>query len=208
MIISGQNHPISDETRKEMLRKAESSFGEFLTALGYDWEKDPNMFGTPKRIAKMFINETTQGSYNEPPKITVFPNNGKYTGIVFEGNIRVNSLCSHHLQPFIGRAYVAYIPKENGNIVGLSKLNRVVHWFAKRPQLQEQLTKQIHDYLSEILGDVLGVAVYIQAEHMCVRLRGVEDESEMQTAYMSGCFLDNKLNSRDEFYKMIDNTKK
>lgn len=175
--------------------------------MGYDWENDPNMKKTPYRVAKMYVNEVTSGAYSEPPKVTVFPNNLQYDGIVFEGNIKVHSLCSHHFEPFIGKAYIAYIPKKNGNIVGLSKLNRIVHWFAKRPQLQENLCKQIHDYLEDTLGGTQGVAVYIEAEHMCVKLRGAEDDSTTCTAFMSGYFKTNEIGSRDEFYKMVQNAK-
>ena len=105
-------------------------------------------------------------------------------------------------------AYVTLLPVEGGKVVGLSKLNRIVHWFAKRPQLQEQLTKQIHDHLEEVLGKTLGIAVYIKANHMCVSMRGAEDDSTMVTNYCSGCFMDNKLNSRDEFLRIIQTVEK
>lgn len=206
-IKAGQNIVLSEVEKTKMLINAEEAFGKFLTALGYDWENDPNMVKTPYRVAKMYVKEVTSGAYNEPPVIAVFPNDNKYDGIVFEGNIKVHSLCSHHFEPFVGRAYVAYIPNEDGNILGLSKLNRIVHWFAKRPQLQENLTKQIHDYLNEILGPNQGVAVYIEAEHMCVKLRGTEDDSTTCTAFLSGYFKDNSLRTRDEFYKMVENAK-
>lgn len=207
-IKAGENIELSKEQKEMMLQNAEEAYGRFLTALGYDWENDPNMEKTPYRVAKMYVNEVTSGSYSEKPKIATFPNTNHYTGMVFEGNIRVHSLCSHHIQPFIGKCAIAYIPTENGKIVGLSKLNRIVHWFAKRPQLQEQLTKQIHDYLAEILGENQGIAVYVEAQHMCVKLRGAEDDSNTCTAFMSGYFLDDSLHSREEFYQMIQNCKK
>ena len=169
-IKAGQNMILTEEEREQMLLKAEKAYGEFLETLGYDWKNDPNMVKTPYRVAKMFINEITSGSYEKPPKVVTFPSSG-YSGMVTEMGIEVNSLCSHHLLPFCGVCHISYIPKEGGTVLGLSKLNRVVHWFAKRPQLQEQLTKQIHDYLSEILGDtVRGIAVFIEAEHMCVSM--------------------------------------
>lgn len=200
---AGENVVLSNEDRSEMLIKATEAYGEFLKALGYDWENDPNMMKTPYRVAKMFVNEITSGAYSAPPKLAVFPSSG-YSGMVIEHGIEVNSLCSHHLLPFTGFCSLAYISKESGQVIGLSKLNRIVHWFAKRPQLQEQLTRQIHDYLVNVFGDtVLGIAVYIEAEHMCVSMRGAEDNSTMTTHYCSGAFLTNEMNSRDEFLRAI-----
>lgn len=200
---AGENVVLSNEDRARMLVEATAAYGKFLEALGYDWENDPNMYRTPYRVAKMFVNEIASGAYAAPPKLAVFPSSG-YSGMVIEHGIEVNSLCSHHLLPFTGFCSLAYISKEDGQVVGLSKLNRIVHWFAKRPQLQEQLTKQIHDYLINVFGDsVLGVAVYIEAEHMCVSMRGAEDNSTMTTHYCSGAFLTNEKNSRDEFLRAI-----
>lgn len=202
-IMAGGNIVLSDDDRNEMLARATEAYGKFLEALGYDWKNDPNMIKTPYRVAKMFVNEITSGAYSAPPKLAVFPNSG-YSGMVIEHGIEVNSLCSHHLLPFTGFCSLAYIGKENGQVIGLSKLNRIVHWFAKRPQLQEQLTRQIHDYLVNVFGDtVLGIAVYIEAEHMCVSMRGAEDNSTMTTHYCSGAFLTNEMNSRDEFLRAI-----
>ena len=202
-IMAGGNVVLSDDDRNEMLARATEAYGKFLEALGYDWKNDPNMIKTPYRVAKMFVNEITSGAYSAPPKLAVFPSSG-YSGMVIEHGIEVNSLCSHHLLPFTGFCSLAYISKENGQVIGLSKLNRIVHWFAKRPQLQEQLTLQIHDYLVNVFGDtVLGIAVYIEAEHMCVSMRGAEDNSTMTTHYCSGAFLTNEMNSRDEFLRAI-----
>lgn len=202
-IMAGGNVVLSDDDRNEMLARATEAYGKFLEALGYDWKNDPNMIKTPYRVAKMFVNEITSGAYSAPPKLAVFPSSG-YSGMVIEHGIEVNSLCSHHLLPFTGFCSLAYISKESGQVIGLSKLNRIVHWFAKRPQLQEQLTRQIHDYLVNVFGDtVLGIAVYIEAEHMCVSMRGAEDNSTMTTHYCSGAFLTNEMNSRDEFLRAI-----
>ena len=202
-IMAGGNVVLSDDDRNEMLARATEAYGKFLEALGYDWKNDPNMIKTPYRVAKMFVNEITSGAYSAPPKLAGFPSSG-YSGMVIEHGIEVNSLCSHHLLPFTGFCSLAYISKESGQVIGLSKLNRIVHWFAKRPQLQEQLTRQIHDYLVNVFGDtVLGIAVYIEAEHMCVSMRGAEDNSTMTTHYCSGAFLTNEMNSRDEFLRAI-----
>lgn len=200
---AGENLLLSNAKKIEMIQKASEAYGKFLEALGYDWARDPNMQQTPRRVAKMFVNEITSGTYSAPPKLAVFPSSG-YSGMVIEHGIEVNSLCSHHFLPFTGFCSLAYISKEDGQVIGLSKLNRIVHWFAKRPQLQEQLTRQIHDYLVSVLGDtVLGIAVYIEAEHMCVSMRGAEDNSTMTTHYCSGAFLTNEKNSRDEFLRAI-----
>lgn len=206
-IISGKNNPISDLDRERMKIDAERAFGDFLTALGYDWQNDSNMNGTPRRVAKMYIDEVTSGSYSNPPKITSFENQTRYNGMVFQGNITVKSLCSHHMQPFFGKCHVAYIPDEEGQVIGLSKLNRIVDWFARRPQLQEQLTQQIHNYINQVTVKNKGVAVVIEANHMCVYLRGIEDDSTMKTAQLSGAFIDNIDRSRDEFYNFISQLK-
>lgn len=206
-MFAGQNEPLDEEVINSKIEQVAEKYGEFLTSLGYDWENDPNMKKTPYRVAKMMLKEITSGAYEEPPRIATFPSSG-YTGMVTQCNIEVQSLCSHHFLPFIGVCHIAYVPVEGGKVVGLSKLNRIVHWFAKRPQLQEQLTKQIHDHLEEVLGKTLGIAVYIKANHMCVSMRGAEDDSTMVTNYCSGCFMDNKLNSRDEFLRIIQTVEK
>jgi len=206
-MIPGENKPLNEEQEKEMLERAEKAYNEFLTALGYEWELDSNMAGTPKRVAKMYVKEIAKGSYLEAPQITSFDNVNKYDGIVFQGNVGVKSLCSHHMMPFFGKAYVAYIPVPEGKIIGLSKINRIVEWFARRPQLQENLTTQIHDYIDDLSELNKGVAVMIKAHHTCVSLRGIEDDSTMMTTKLSKAFLDNENRARDEFYNYINNLK-
>ena len=182
--------------------KAERLFKEFLETLGYNVSEDPNMYDTPKRVVKMYMKEICKGTYEAPPKVTVFPNQSNYDGIVFEGGIKIKSLCSHHLAFIKGKAYVAYIP--GNKIIGLSKINRIVDWFARRPQLQERMTSQIHEYLDKLLEGNRGVAVLIEANHSCVSMRGIEDElAYTTTCKLSGAFLDNIDKSRDEFYKMV-----
>jgi GTP cyclohydrolase IA len=202
---SGENkfREFTIDQRKEV----ERIYGEFLTALGYDWQNDPNMVETPRRVTKMFIDEITVGSYCKPPKITTFPNTNRYDQMIFQGNIELKSLCSHHIMPFTGKCHIAYIPSKEGKIVGLSKLNRIVNYFMRRPQLQEQLTQQIHNYLQSELGDCLGIAVMIEAKHMCVYMRGVEDDSVMKTTKLSGVFLENTDSSKQEFFSYIQNLK-
>jgi len=203
-ILSGESFrglmPLHELDQRKI--EAEHHFRNFLLSLGYDIDNDPNMKETPRRVVKMYTEEVCKGTYQMPPKITSFENRGLYDGIVFQGNIVLKSLCSHHMAPIKGRCHVAYIPGKK--VAGLSKLNRVVDWFARRPQLQEQLTMQIHDYLKEILGDSLGIAVYIEAEHSCVSMRGIEHDSVMITSKLSGAFLEQTNKSRDEFYQMIN----
>lgn len=202
-VLSGQNLKEDQSAKLGRFEQVERAYEAFLSALGYDWENDPNMKGTPKRVAKMYLNEVTQGTYDLPPKITTFPNQGNYDGIAFQGEIDVKSLCSHHMQPFVGKAYIAYVP--GNEVIGLSKINRIVEYFARRPQLQEQLTSQIHEELSRLLKGNQGVAVFIEAQHMCVSLRGVNQDSKMKTAKLSGIFQTNENNARSEFYSLINN---
>lgn len=207
-VVSGQNmfHSNGVENGEERFAAVESAYGAFLDALGYDWQNDPNMEGTPRRIAKMYLREITQGTYIDMPKITTFPNQQHYDGIVFQGNIDVKSLCSHHMMPFIGKCHIAYIPGET--VIGLSKLNRIVEYYARRPQLQEQLTQQIFDKLNELMPDNKGVAVYVEAGHTCVSLRGVNQDSGMKTSKLSGFFFTNEIGSRQEFYSMVESIKR
>jgi len=200
---AGENNPLTEKEIIAVQRKAEAAYGKFLTALGYDWANDDNMRDTPKRVAKMYVRETAFGAYTAQPKITAFDNATKYDGMVFEGNIDVKSLCSHHFMGFYGKAHVAYLPNPNGKICGLSKLNRVVEWFARRPQLQEHLTQQIHDYLSELLPGNGGIAVVIKAGHTCVSARGVNQDSTMITNKLSGAFMEVHGAPRNEFFDNI-----
>lgn len=207
MIKSGENMNLSHEEKDKMKSNVEEAYGNFLSALGYDWQNDPNMEGTPRRVAKMYLNEVTKGTYDPEPKVTSFDNQQGYDGIVFQGNISIKSLCSHHMQPFIGKCHIAYIPDPEGKVIGLSKLNRICDYFARRPQLQEQLTQQIHSYIDKVTVKNKGVAVLIEAQHMCVSLRGIEHDSTMKTAKLSDCFLDDRSLSRDEFYRFITDLK-
>lgn len=209
-IKSGQNQQLSSEERDAVRENTEKAFGKFLTALGYDWQNDPNMEGTPRRVAKMYLDEVTKGAYDFPPKITSFKNTIGYDGVVFEGGITVKSLCSHHFQPFFGTAHIAYIvgEGESDQIIGLSKLNRIVDHFSRRPQIQEQLTKQIFDEICRLIPHNRGVAVLLECKHLCVYLRGVENEnSVMKTAKLSGFFFSDTIGSRKEFYAMVADMK-
>lgn len=195
--------PRSDEEKKQMIENASLHYGNYMTALGIDWKNDPNSSDTPMRVAKAFVNDLAQGCYMDAPKITAFDNLDGYDGIVFQGNIDVKSFCSHHHLPFVGHAHVAYIPSVDGKVIGLSKLNRIVEYFARRPQVQENLTMQIHDYINSVCEGNAGVAVMVEANHMCACVRGVRHDSTMMTSKMSGAFkMDG--NARSEFYKFVE----
>lgn len=201
------NHPRTDDEKEQIIENAAKAYEAYMDALGFDWRTDPNSEDTPRRVAKAFVNDLADGCYSKPPKITAFDNVDNYDGVVFQGRIKVNSFCSHHHLPFVGFAHVAYIPGDN--VIGLSKLNRTVEWFARRPQVQENLTMQIHKHISEVAEGNKGVAVMVEANHMCACVRGVRHDSVMKTARMSGAFLDkNDVNTRQEFYDFVRDLKR
>lgn len=197
--FGNDNKPRTGEEKKRMIDEAAQHYGKFLTSLGFHWEDDPNMKKTPYRVAKSWVEDLISGCLNPEPVITDFPS--KYTGIVFEGDVEVNSMCAHHNLSFIGKAYVAYIPGERQ--IGLSKINRIVDWYSRRPQIQEDLTQQIHDHINKVCIGNKGVAVCIRANHMCCAQRGIKHDSFMVTSSLSGTFQDNNDRSRDEFLQFI-----
>ncbi|MCK9430153.1 MAG: GTP cyclohydrolase I [Candidatus Omnitrophica bacterium] len=201
LIKAGENLILTPTEKEQMIIDAEQQYEKFLDALQFDWKNDPNMKETPHRVAKMYVNELFKGCYNAPPKITTFENN-LYDGMVYEGNIDVKSVCSHHHLSFTGKAHIAYLPGNSNKIIGLSKLNRIVDYFSRRPQVQENLTTMIHDYLNEILPDNTGIAVMLECKHMCVYVRGIEQDSIMKTSKLSGKFLNDSI-VREEFYNFI-----
>ena len=170
-----------------------------LETLGMDLADD-SLKGTPLRVAKMFVNETFGGLHpDKKPKASVFDNKYKYGEMLVEKNITVYSTCEHHLLPIVGRAHVAYI--SNGTVVGLSKMNRIVDYFAKRPQVQERMTMQIVKELQEVLGTE-DVACVIDAKHLCVNSRGIRDiESSTVTSEFGGKF--KEAATRREFLDYI-----
>jgi GTP cyclohydrolase I len=204
--FANRSIPRTTEEKKQMIEEAAFHYGHYMTALGIDWKNDPNSSDTPMRVAKAFVNDLAEGCYSEPPKITAFDNLDNYDGVVFQGNIDMKSFCSHHHLPFIGKAHVAYIPSKNGKVIGLSKLNRIVEYFARRPQVQENLTTQIHNYIDEVCIANQGVAVMVEANHMCACVRGVKHDSTMMTSKMSGAFMNDPA-ARNEFYRFVDKLK-
>lgn len=190
----------SDLTNETKIAEIEIAAANILNTLGLDL-KDDSLCETPARIAKMFVNELFWGlNYDNFPKATVVENKFSYDEIVLERNITVYSTCEHHLLPIMGHAHIAYIPNEK--VVGLSKLNRIVEFFARRPQIQERLTAQIAETLKFLLGTE-NVAVCLDAEHLCVKTRGVEDAcSDTVTSKLGGVFKTNPA-VRAEFFSLI-----
>ena len=187
---------LSDEQKIAII---DGKFREIMEVLGLDL-KDDSLNGTPHRVAKMFVKEIFSGlNPANRPKISVFENKFKYGEMLVEKNINVNSTCEHHFLPIIGKAHVAYIA--SGEVVGLSKINRVVDYFARRPQVQERLTVQIANELKRILKTE-DVAVVIEAKHLCVSSRGIQDESSSTlTAEYGGVF--NDPHRKEEFLKYL-----
>ncbi len=188
-----------DLTDTEKQEQIEEHFRAILDILGLDLTDD-SLQGTPKRVAKMFVNEIFSGlnPINEP-SITLFANKFNYQQMLVEKGIKLHTFCEHHFLPIYGVAHIAYMA--NGNVIGLSKLNRIVEYYAKRPQVQERLTVQIANHLRTVLRTD-DVAVYIEAKHMCVQLRGVEhNDCSTVTSDYSGKFLDEAVKA--EFLQAI-----
>jgi GTP cyclohydrolase I len=187
---------LDDDLKIELISK---HFKEIMQILGLDLSDD-SLSGTPNRVAKMYVKEIFSGlNPKNKPEVKLFENRYNYKNILLEKNISFHSVCEHHFVPIVGKAHVAYIP--NGKVVGLSKLNRMVRYFAQRPQVQERMTIQIVNMLKAELNTD-DVAVIIEADHMCVAMRGVQDvHSSTVTSEFSGKFLDTK--TREELIKYI-----
>jgi len=197
------NAPRTEKEKQNIIKKAAKAYEKYLDALGFDWRNDPNSSNTPMRVAKAFVNDIASGCYNEPPSVTAFPTDG-YDGVIAQCNIPVKSLCSHHHLAFTGVAHVAYIPSLDGKVIGLSKLNRIVEFYARRPQIQEGLTKQIAEAIDKVCEKNRGVAVVVKAQHTCACHRGVKHEGcYMITSKLTGDFMEDEK-TRTEFYKFID----
>ena len=192
---------ISDE---EKINKIQESVKDILNTLGMDLTDD-SLQGTPRRVAKAFVNEIFMGlNPKNMPKPSTFENNYNYEEMLVEKNIVVYSTCEHHLLPIIGRAHVAYI--SNGKVIGLSKMNRIVEYFSKRPQVQERLTMQVVQAMQEALG-TQNVACVIDAKHLCVNSRGIKDiESSTVTAEFGGKFKEKE--TKAEFLNYLKLTTK
>lgn len=199
---ANENLPRTEKEKQKMIKDAAVHYGKFLEAMGFDFTSDPQTKDTPTRVAKAWIEDLAVGSMSEPPNMREFPNEETYSGLVIQTGIRVNSMCAHHNLPFFGYCSIAYVPGEN--VLGLSKLNRIVDWFSRRPQMQESLTQQIHDFLKKELKTE-SVAVSISGKHLCCANRGIKHpESVMTTNSFSGVFMEKDNLVRQEFLFAID----
>jgi GTP cyclohydrolase I len=188
---------IDDDLKVELIEK---HFREIMHIMGLDLTDD-SLKGTPHRVAKMYVKEVFSGlNPKNKPAAKLFENKYKYNQMLVEKDITFHSHCEHHFVPIYGRAHVAYI--SNGDVIGLSKINRIVQYYSKRPQVQERLTMQIGNELKEALGTE-DVAVIMDAYHMCVSSRGVNDtNSSTVTSFFSGKF-ESEEQTRNEFFNYI-----
>ena len=187
---------LDDDAKVDLI---EEQFKRIMTILGLDL-RDDSLRNTPRRVAKMFVKEIFKGlNPANKPEITLFENKYQYSDMLLEKDIAIKSYCEHHFVPIVGRAHVAYI--SNGKVIGLSKINRIVDYFARRPQVQERLTIQIAEELKKIL-DTEDVAVFIESTHFCVTMRGVEDDhSSTITTSFHGEFKNDQR--RNEFLNLV-----
>lgn len=182
------------ELQKEVTEKVDS----LLRSLLINIDEDHNTKGTAKRISKMFMHETISGRFAPPPKVTTFPNAKNLDELVIT-KCEVKSLCSHHFQNIIGSAYIGILYDDK--VMGLSKFHRIVSYFSKRPQIQEELIIQIADYIEEIINPK-GLGIILRADHFCVKCRGVEQDSFMTTSVMRGEMMNNH-SLKTEFLDLI-----
>jgi GTP cyclohydrolase I len=188
-----------DLSDNEKMARIEKDVANILDTLGMDMTDD-SLSGTPRRVAKMFVQEIFGGlNPKNLPKLSTFENKYEYGQMLVEKNITLYSTCEHHLLPIVGKAHIAYISK--GNVIGLSKMNRIVDYYARRPQVQERLTRQIVQALQSALG-TKDVACVIDAKHLCVNSRGIRDvDSSTVTSEFGGSF--NNLEVKQEFLDYI-----
>jgi GTP cyclohydrolase I len=192
----GRTIPLGGEDA--IIERVAGHMAGIMETLNLDLE-DANFVGTPERVAKMYLEMFHGLREGSEPAVTTFPNDGDYHHMVIEREIPFYSMCAHHFVPFYGHAHIAYIP--GARIVGLSKLPRILEFYAKRPQLQERLTEQVAEYLWSRL-EPLGVMVVVEARHLCVEMRGVKKAGALTTtSALRGCFADRKV--REEFLALV-----
>ena len=189
-----------DKSDEEKIKNIQQYFGNIMEELGLDLSDD-SLSGTPYRFAKMYVKELFYGlNPANKPKISTFENKYGYQKMLVEQNITIDSSCEHHFLPITGFAHIAYIPKKK--VIGLSKINRLVDYYAHRPQVQERLSLQILKDLQDSL-ETKDVIVMIAAKHLCVSSRGIKDKSSFTTTIeYGGCFENDR--KREEFFKIID----
>ena len=164
--------PLTAEQKAAMIEAAALKMAELLDILRIDHRSDPNTYDTPRRVARMYVDELLAGRYSAPPNITEFDSAESFDDLIVSGPIELRSTCAHHLMPIYGEAFIGVLPVTTGKIIGLSKYDRVVDHFARRFQVQEELTRQIGNYLMEATAP-RGLAVRLRAVHMCKTHRGV-----------------------------------
>lgn len=212
-ILGDQHHMTSAETpmRPDAFLKSdfqkmttiEKHFHAIMQELGLDMTDD-SLQGTPHRVAKMFVQEIFSGlDPKNKPKISVFDNSYHYDKMLVEANINFNSTCEHHFLPIVGKAHIGYV--SSGKVIGLSKLNRIVDYYSRRPQVQERLIMQIFNDLKSVL-ETENVIVVMEAKHLCVSSRGIKDESSYTSTIQYGGIFDEKEN-RNDFFNMIKGEK-
>ena len=189
-----------EKSDHEKMKNIEFHFTKIMEELGLDLNDD-SLKGTPHRVAKMFVKEIFLGlDPKNKPKMSVFDNKFDYDKVLIEKNITFSSFCEHHFLPFVGKAHIGYI--SSGKVIGLSKLNRIVDYYARRPQVQERLTVQILNELMDVLNTE-DVIVVMNAEHMCVSTRGIKDHASSTTTIQYGGRFKN-TDTRKEFLKLLD----
>ena len=195
--------PFTEKEKSSMIDEAEEAYGKFLDALKCDWRNDPNSMETPRRVAKAYVNDLWAGRYTAMSPITSFPSDG-YDGIVIERNIPLTSMCSHHHQTIGGVVHIGYVVGDEGRVIGLSKLNRIVELFGRRGAIQEQLTSAIHNAVDKICLNNKGVIVTVVGTHNCVSCRGVKHQgAAMVTTKATGVFRDDSNQARKEFFDSL-----
>ena len=188
------------KTDEQKIEAIQEHFHNIMLELGLDME-DESLRGTPYRVAKMYVKEMFEGlNPNNKPRLAVFENKYEYQKMLVESDISFSSACEHHFLPIIGKAHVGYV--SSGNVIGLSKINRIVNYYARRPQVQERLSIQIFDELTTAL-ETNNVIVIVEAEHTCISTRGVNDKTTRTTTLeYSGVF--EEVEVRNEFYKLLN----
>lgn len=208
--ILGDNHQMTSaetpmrkdaflKSDEEKMKVIENHFYEIMHEMGMDMTDD-SLKGTPHRVAKMFIKEIFSGlNPAAKPKISVFENSYHYDKMLVEANISFNSTCEHHFLPIIGKAHIGYI--SSGKVIGLSKLNRIVDYYSRRPQVQERLIMQIFNELKSVL-ETENVIVVMEAKHLCVSSRGIKDETSFTSTIQYGGVFNEKEN-RNDFFNLL-----
>ena len=192
-----------DKSDAEKMATIEKHFHIIMEEMGLDMNDD-SLQGTPHRVAKMFIQEIFSGlNPDNKPKISVFDNSYNYDKMLVEANISFNSTCEHHFLPIVGKAQIGYV--SSGKVIGLSKLNRIVDYYSRRPQVQERLIMQIFNELKTVL-DTDNVIVVMEATHLCVSSRGIKDESSYTSTIQYGGVFNQKEN-RNDFFNLIQQNK-